>query len=173
MAQAIHCDGCENEQAVMLITNLDNGDVLGLGPACFPTWCAAMGETVQAALEGPPAEDVEQAQGDTPEGVTDGISPNNPATYPPAHEDPDADPHAPAETGPSSPSDVPVPTDPSIDPEHPHAPAVTGPGTYGEEGGVIAPAPDPAPVAPAEAPATADPADTPTVEQLAPSPAFV
>jgi hypothetical protein len=93
--------------------------------------------------------------------VSDGISPNNPATYPPAHEDPDADPHAPAETGPSSPSDVPVPTDPGIDPEHPHAPAITGPGTYEEEGGAVAPPPPHDPTGP-DQPAPADPAtDTP------------
>lgn len=173
MAQAIHCDSCEKEQAVLLVTNLATGDVLGLGPNCIPAWGKAMGEAVEAELDHQDGDPDTDPGGQAPDGVTDGISPNNPATYPPAHETPDVDPHGPAETGPSSPQDVPVENDPGLDPEHPHTPAESGPGTYEEEGGAAAP---PKPADPAGPPAPAadpDPADAQPVEQVTPSPAFV
>jgi len=158
---------------MLMITNIETGDVIALGPNCIPAWGAAIGATFAAALEHDDTPPAEAPGGEAPEGVSDGISPNHPATYPPAHEDPDQDPHAPAETGPSSPSDVPVPTDPDIDPEHPHAPAITGPGTYEEEGGAAAPPPPADPTGPDVSPAPAEAPEGAPVEQLAPSPAYV
>jgi hypothetical protein len=160
MAQPIYCDGCDGaEQATLLVTQIQSGDVLGLGPNCIPAWATAVGQLVAAELEHADA-DASAAGGEAPEGVSAGISPNNPATYgdPPAAEP--TDPHGPAETGPATPGEVPLANPEPLDPEHPHTPAESGPGTYGEEGGV-APASDPAAPAPTEVPAEFAPGEAP------------
>lgn len=41
MAQAIGCDLCQQEPAVMMQSNLTNGDTLGVGEACMVTFYAA------------------------------------------------------------------------------------------------------------------------------------
>lgn len=41
MAQAISCDTCQAEPAVLMVTNLGNGDTFAIGPACLPAWCLA------------------------------------------------------------------------------------------------------------------------------------
>lgn len=38
MAQPIACDICSAEEAVQMLTNLQDGQVLALGPACLPTF---------------------------------------------------------------------------------------------------------------------------------------
>lgn len=38
MAQAIACDICGAEQAIQMLTNLQTGEVLAMGPACMPVF---------------------------------------------------------------------------------------------------------------------------------------
>lgn len=38
MAQQISCDICQQEVAVQMLTNLQDGSVLAMGPACLPTF---------------------------------------------------------------------------------------------------------------------------------------
>lgn len=123
MAQQIPCDVCSAEQAVLLITNIANGQTYGLGPDCIRPGLLAMADS----LDPEPAAPAET-------GV--------PETEQPA---PAEDPHAPAETGPGTYSDAPDPAASPLPAEDPHAPAVNGPGTYEEEGGAAAP---PAPADP-------------------------
>lgn len=54
MAQEMRCDGCEGaEPAVMLLTNLDTGDVVALGPTCLPLWASSIAETLTADDDAP------------------------------------------------------------------------------------------------------------------------
>ena len=38
MAQQIACDICGSEQAAQMLTNLETGEVLAMGPACMPVF---------------------------------------------------------------------------------------------------------------------------------------
>ena len=38
MAQAIACDICSAEEAIQMLTNLQSGEVLAMGPACMPVF---------------------------------------------------------------------------------------------------------------------------------------
>lgn len=58
MAQPITCDACDGETAILLVTNLANGDTHAIGLACVPTWLALMvrsfgndGQAGQAATD--------------------------------------------------------------------------------------------------------------------------
>lgn len=53
MAQQMVCDGCESEPAVLLLTNIGNGDVQAVGSDCAPTWLRAMAD----AMGAPAADD--------------------------------------------------------------------------------------------------------------------
>ena len=48
MAQPIACDICSQEEAVQMLTNLTDGSVLAIGPACMP---AFYGHSVLAVLD--------------------------------------------------------------------------------------------------------------------------
>lgn len=53
MAQAIGCDLCQTEAAVMMQSNLTNGDTIGVGEACMVTFFAS---SLTAMLHGAPPE---------------------------------------------------------------------------------------------------------------------
>lgn len=48
MAQQLYCDICTSEEAVQMLTNLADGSVLMLGPACLPQF---YGHSVLAAMD--------------------------------------------------------------------------------------------------------------------------
>ena len=48
MAQPITCDVCNGEQAVQLLSNLETGEVLALGPGCLPVF---YGQSVLAMMD--------------------------------------------------------------------------------------------------------------------------
>lgn len=48
MAQPLYCDICSLEEAVQMLTNLADGSVLMLGPACLPQF---YGHSVLAAMD--------------------------------------------------------------------------------------------------------------------------
>lgn len=71
------CDSEDGNAAVMLVTNLEAGDVLALCPACFPEWVAGMHDAFwPAAAPARPVEDVQlpadtaAAAEDEPQGAT-------------------------------------------------------------------------------------------------------
>lgn len=49
----VRCDMCEHEPAVMLMTNIDSGDVIAVGTGCLPAFHLA---GVSTLLDGAPAE---------------------------------------------------------------------------------------------------------------------
>lgn len=53
MAQAISCDLCQQEVAVMMQSNLTNGDTIGVGDACMVTFFAS---SLTAMLHDAPPE---------------------------------------------------------------------------------------------------------------------
>lgn len=53
MAQAIACDLCQQEPAVMMQSNLGNGDTIGVGQACMVTFYAS---SLTAMLSDAPPE---------------------------------------------------------------------------------------------------------------------
>lgn len=46
-AQPITCDLCNAELAIMLVTNLGNGDTLGVGAACVHSWSKAQADATK------------------------------------------------------------------------------------------------------------------------------
>jgi hypothetical protein len=46
-AQPIGCDLCNAELAVMLVTNLGNGDTMGVGAACIHSWSQAQADATK------------------------------------------------------------------------------------------------------------------------------
>jgi hypothetical protein len=65
-AQPITCDICNAEIAVLLVTNLGNGDTLGVGAACLHTWSQAQADATKpdAAADTPSPPLSEQADGE-------------------------------------------------------------------------------------------------------------
>lgn len=51
MAQSIACDICQQEEAVQMLTNLTDGSVLAMGPACLPQFYGHSALTVMDAGE--------------------------------------------------------------------------------------------------------------------------
>lgn len=49
MAGPLMCDTEDGELAIMLISNLGNGDTIALCATCFPGWCVAAAEAFNAA----------------------------------------------------------------------------------------------------------------------------
>lgn len=144
MAQQMVCDGCGKEPAVLLLTNISNGDVQAVGANCLPTWLRAMADTVEAA---PGSEDEP-----VPYTVTDSASPqydpdtgkllDNPATPAPAPPQPTTDTDS-RGTGDGTYDHGAVPeTVPGSAPETPAVP------DGGEQGGQTPPAPESSPANP-------------------------
>ena len=48
MAQQLYCDICASEEPVQMLTNLADGSILMLGPACLPQF---YGHSVLAAMD--------------------------------------------------------------------------------------------------------------------------
>ena len=91
MAQPIACDICGTEEAVQMLTNLTDGSVLALGPACMPAFYGHSALTTMDAGEhkGPAGKcqacrrmhermttpvtplDIQQASDETPDPVAD------------------------------------------------------------------------------------------------------
>jgi hypothetical protein len=57
MAQAIRCDLCGQENAVLMQTNIDNGDVIAIGGSCMVTFLLSTAATI---LDEMPADHVGQ-----------------------------------------------------------------------------------------------------------------
>lgn len=51
MAQQITCDLCQSETAVLMQTNVMDGDILAIGPACLPMF---YGGAILAVMDLPP-----------------------------------------------------------------------------------------------------------------------
>lgn len=63
-AQPIRCDtGNDENIAVMLVTNLQNGDVTGLCPLCAPEYLRGVAKVFDVALAPQPAADEQPAEG--------------------------------------------------------------------------------------------------------------
>lgn len=66
------CDSEDGNAASVLITNLDQGEVLALCGACFPSWVTATAQAI--------AETADEDPGDTPAGPVQGSGPAGPST---------------------------------------------------------------------------------------------
>ena len=62
MAQPIGCDICSAELAVQLVTNLGNGDTMGVGASCLHQWAIALAD----ATKPQPSADVAPPHSDGP-----------------------------------------------------------------------------------------------------------
>lgn len=89
MAQVFGCDGCSNEQAVLLVQNLDTGEPLMFGPRCALDWCEGMTAALQQALGENTPDSAGQAAtgelstgGDTPGATVAESAAGDPATLP-------------------------------------------------------------------------------------------
>lgn len=49
----ILCDQCGANQAVMILTNIENGDVVNVCPACFPAFVLALAEAIVGTPDSP------------------------------------------------------------------------------------------------------------------------
>ena len=72
MAKQMTCDGCGQEEAVMLLQNLQQVEVVALGPTCLPAWLRATADAMD-----PPADQTAEAAGDDAAG--DGATATAPA----------------------------------------------------------------------------------------------
>ena len=52
MAKPLNCDLCEVEPAVLMVTNINDGDTLTVGANCVAPWAMAMA----GIAEGPPEQ---------------------------------------------------------------------------------------------------------------------
>ena len=64
MAQAIQCDVCEQVRADMLLSNLNDGQTVGLCVGCAPTFLSGLAASIAASL--PPADDPEADTSEQP-----------------------------------------------------------------------------------------------------------
>lgn len=54
MAQAMLCDGCSNEPALIIVQNIQEAEVMALCPACVTGWTVAWLQTLAPEMLAPP-----------------------------------------------------------------------------------------------------------------------
>lgn len=66
MAQPITCDGCQGELAVLMVTNIGNGDTFAVGADCLPGWHIASAQELLNVTLAPQAAPTPDPTGEQP-----------------------------------------------------------------------------------------------------------